>query len=95
MKSVPVWFPACLFPATWNLSDSHVNFYHSVSLLLYTQILGKTTAKNAITPLLVDVIQNNVLKASATWFFKVVNVDLSKGFKTADIKDNAWAPRPC
>ena len=25
----------------------------------------------------------------------VVNVDLSKGFKTAHLKDNALAPRPC
>ena len=30
-----------------------------------------------------------------TQFFKVVNVDLSKGFKTAHLKDNALAPRPC
>jgi len=65
-----------------------------VSLLLWrriTQILSKTTAKNAKSLLLVDVYNSKqcCLKATVTWFFKVVNVDLSEGFKMDHKKDNA------
>ena len=72
MKSVPVRFPACLFPAT---CDSHINLYHYVSLPIFC----KTSAKNAKSPLLVDVHYSKqcCLKATVTWFLRIVDVDLS------------------